>query len=91
MGCTDEIGVQYTITCGGSSPVDVNTNCDSSSCSYERSTSSGCTLSVAVSDAVGTTASDTSIIQDREWHVHVHYYIIILKCTVVDHFYFSIV
>ena len=72
MGCNDEIGVQYSITCGGSSPVDVNMNCDSSTCWYERSTSSGCTLSVTARNAVGMTASATSTIQGSKWHIHIY-------------------
>ena len=66
MGCTDEIGVQYTITCGGDFPVDVNMDCDSSTCSYERSTSSGCTLSVTARNAVSMATSDTSTIEDSK-------------------------
>ena len=66
MDCTDEIGVQYTFTCGGNFPVDLDMDCDSSTCWYmdNEPPSSGCTLSVTVRNALGMTASGTSTIQN---------------------------
>ena len=73
MGCNDEIGIQYTITCGGSFPVDLNANCDSSTCQYMDNgpPSSGCALSVTARDAVGV-ATSSSTIQGSKWHVYTY-------------------
>ena len=89
MGCNDEIGIQYTFTCDGSALVDLNTNCDSSTCWYMHMDndppSSGCTLSVAVRNAVDMTTSDITTIQGSKWHVH-----IILYTTELDHYTFTL-
>ena len=85
MDCNDTVVLQYTINCGGSSLVDLDMNCDSSTCSYERSTSSGCPLSVTARNAVGMSTSNTSSIQDSKCMVRMY----ILKCAVLDHLYFS--
>ena len=61
--CNDEI--QYTVNCDTGFPV-ANTNCDSSTCSYELSRSSGCMLSVTARNAVDMTASTISTIEDSK-------------------------
>ena len=75
MSCNDLIGIQYTINCGGSSLVDLDMDCGSSTCLYELATSSGCPLSLTARNAVGMSTSGTSSIQNSKWHVHniVHY------------------
>ena len=73
MGCDDLIGVQYDFNCGDSSLVGLDMNCNDSTCWYidNEPPSSGCTLSVAVRNAVGMSTSGTSSVQDSKWHVHI--------------------
>ena len=73
MGCNDLIGIQYDITCGDSSLVDLDTDCDGSTCSYMNNEppSSGCELSVTGRNAVGMSTSGTSSVQVSKWHLHI--------------------